>query len=223
MRIKRVKASRKDWGNCRRCGDPIPKGSAYIWITFRHGAKIVRCTKPSCRFRGSDLTQSDKIATARAASENIEDAVGHFVAEVHVSEILSGAQDVAGAVEEAKGEIEEAAEGYNESADNIEMEFDYSPTAEECREKAQMLESWAYEFDSPLGDLQTEIDSLDEYVSALEAREDEVTEDTDIIVTTVEGLTDMMLKGDEDMEPFDTSAIENAISEIEDMASQCPL
>jgi len=132
------------------------------------------------------------------------------------------AQAVVDAVEEAKAEIEEVAQEYNESADNIEQYFEGSETAEECRQKADDLEGWGYEFDSPLSDLQSEIESLEEYISTVEASRDEEVEDADIIVTTVEGLTDMMM-GDEEVEPFDTSGIEGAISEIENMSSECPV
>ena len=221
-RINYVKSTRKDQGSCGKCGDPLPKKSAYRWIKFRYGGKRVRCMKASCSFRQSDLTSSDKLSRAYAASETIQDAVGRFVSEVHVSEILEKAQAVVDAVEEAKAEIEEVAQEYTESADNIEQYFEGSATAEECREKADELENWGYEFDSPLSDLQSEIESLEEYISTVEASRDEEVEDADIIVTTVEGLTDMMM-GDEEVEPFDTSGIEGAISEIENMSSECPV
>lgn len=219
-RINYVKSTRKDQGHCGKCGDPLPKRSAYRYIKFRYAGKRVRCMKASCNFRQSDLTSSDKLSRAYAAGEYVEDAVGRFVLEVHVSEILDGAQNIADAVEESKSEIEEVAQEYNDSADNIEMAFDYSPTAEECREKAENLENWTYELDSPLSNLLSEIESLEEYINAND--EAEAVEEPDIIVTSVEGLTDMAM-GAEDAEPFDTSGIESAISEIQDAASQCPL
>lgn len=221
-RINYVKKSRKDHGNCRKCGDPILKGSAYRWIQFMYSGKHVRCAKVSCGFRQSDLTSSDKLSRAYAASETIQDAVDDFVLNVHVKDILEKAQDVASAVEEAKAEIEEVAQEYNESADNIEYYFEGSETAEDCRQKANDLEYWGYEFDNPLSDLQSEIENLEEFISMVDEIRGKELEGADIIVTTVEGLTDMAM-GINDTEPFDTSGIENAISEIENMASECPV
>ena len=223
-RINVVKSTRKPQGPCGKCGVEINKGDPYRWIKFRYGGKRVRCMKPTCSFRQSELVSSDKLSRLYAASETVEDALALWTPNVSIDEMLETAQAVADAVEEAMSEIEEVAQEYNDSADNIEQYFSYSETAEQCRESAESAESWRDEFDNPLNDLQNALSELEQYVSARKVqREAEAAQDNaDIVVTTMDGLQDMV-SGADTAEPFDSGEIENAISEIESAASNCPL
>jgi FtsZ-interacting cell division protein ZipA len=141
-RINSVKKAQKDQGSCNRCGKAIKKGDSYRWIKFRHGGKRKRCSEYSCRFRQSDLTQSDKLSRTYGAQEAAEDAIGGLDT---ASESFE--DDINGALQEAAEEIREVAQEYQESADNIRENFSESPTADECEEKSGELESWADELD----------------------------------------------------------------------------
>jgi len=157
--------------------------------------------KSSCAFRQSDLTQSDKLSRVYGAGETIEDAMMSVdVLDGEPQESVDNARLLVEAVDEALGEIEEVADEYNESADNIEYEFDYSPTAELCRENAENLESWHSDLDQ----------AKDELDSAIETVEAEITEFND--------------RGDEHrLDEIDLSELRDQISNVESSASDCPI
>jgi hypothetical protein len=154
-----IKNSRKSPGDCGHCGTVIRKGQGYYWWKFRYGGKHIRCANHPPR--QSDLTASDKLSRAYAASETVEelvtalrDAVTPVTAALTsndpnpgpvpgVETLFQAVGDMQGGLEEAASEAEEVASEYNESADNIEQTFSSSPTADECRERAESLESWA--------------------------------------------------------------------------------
>lgn len=128
-RVTTVNHARKDQGNCSKCGDPIKKGDGYRHASpgFR-GSKIVRCLKPECSFRGSDLTTS-KLATVYAAQEAAEDDV----AQAEDADGLKAAMEaVAEAAREVADEYREAAEAMGEAG-------------YENEERADTLESYADE------------------------------------------------------------------------------
>lgn len=154
-----VEHCRKSPGNCGKCGVTIKKGEAYYWWAFRYGGKHIRCRLHSPR--QSDLTSSDKLSRAYAASEGVEDAVSALRQAVvpvtvgltsddpgtdpvpGVEALYQAVEDLKGSLEEQASEAEDIASEYNESADNIEQTFSSSSTADECREKAETLEGWS--------------------------------------------------------------------------------
>lgn len=138
-RVNHIKMCRKDQGNCSRCGTPLPKGSQYRWIKFRFGGKVKRCMKPSCAFRASDLTNSDKLSRLYGAQEDAQDEL----AALDPSDDAFDVQDVKNALEQAIEQIREVGEEYQESCDNIREHIAESPTADECEEKADQCEDWA--------------------------------------------------------------------------------
>jgi chromosome segregation ATPase len=176
-------------------------------------------------FRNSDLTSSDKLQRVYAAGEYIEDALERFVLEVHVSEILENGREIASAVEESMSELEDVAMEYEESADNLEEYFSGSYQIDEIREKAYGIESWRDEFETAKDDLESALEELETYISQVEAyrEEHDPPEDADVIVTTVEGLTDLMFDEEGNIEPFDTASIETAIETIRDQTGSCPI
>jgi hypothetical protein len=133
-RVNRVKKARKDQGSCSRCNCTIKRGDGYVWWQFRFGTKNVRCSKSECFPRASELTQSEKLSRVYAQQENVEDAIAAFRDEGDLDNLNAS-------VESAKDELQEVADEYRESADNIRENFPDSPTADECEEKAENLES----------------------------------------------------------------------------------
>jgi hypothetical protein len=103
--------------NCGKCGDLIPRGSNYRkWAFFRQRTPHVRCLKPTCAPRPSELTQS-LLATIYGAQEALEDSlVDDFTPEV----VESGLQDLIDACEEVAGQYEEAAEPFNNEGEHQE-------------------------------------------------------------------------------------------------------
>lgn len=76
-RINHVKKARKPIGQCGSCSTPIKKGDAYYWLAFRFGGKRVRCSKPECRFKRSDTTQS-KLGDVYSAQETAEELLAKW-------------------------------------------------------------------------------------------------------------------------------------------------
>lgn len=131
-RVTTVNHARKDQGSCSKCGDKIRKGDGYRHASpgFR-SAKIVRCLKAECSFRGSDLTTS-KLATVYAAQEGAEDDVN---AAETVEDLKAAVESVAEAAREVADEYREAAEAMGEAG-------------YENEERADTLESYADEVDN---------------------------------------------------------------------------
>lgn len=134
-RINNVAKAAVDQGTCGKCGTPLPKGCSYRWVKFRHGRKQKRCTDPKCNWRGSELTQSDKISRAREACEALDD----FLQDWDGDDL----SDVTSAVEECCEAIQEVIDEYQESIEALPEAFqESSPTAERCNEAIEELESW---------------------------------------------------------------------------------
>jgi len=76
-RVKHVEHARKPAGKCGCCGAEIQVGAGYYWLAFRFGGKRIRCAKPECRFKRSDMTQS-KLSGVYAAQEDAEAALAKW-------------------------------------------------------------------------------------------------------------------------------------------------
>lgn len=224
MRVNNVKASRVDQGVCGFCREPLPAGTPYRWTKARYGPKKVRCMKPQCAFRNSDLTSNEKLSRAYAAGESVEDALLTITMAVHVKQILEQCQTLSNVVEEAMSELEEAAMEFEESADNIEEYFSESEQAEESRERAYEIEDWRTEFETAKDQLDGEIESLEKYIEDVDRYRDEhaIPDDADIIITNMEGFMSLVADEEGNLEPFDTSEIEEAISQLQDATTSCP-
>ena len=77
-RLNVVNKCRKSPGSCGKCGDKIDKGQPYKWWKFRYGGKRVRCAKPECAPKSSDLTQSEFYGTLYGIQEELEAAIEEF-------------------------------------------------------------------------------------------------------------------------------------------------
>lgn len=130
-------------------------GDPYRWIKFQKRPRNVRCMAAACAFKRSDLTTSEKLGRLYDAQDAAEDAIAAWSGE---------ADDLKTILSDLASEVREVSQEYNESADNIENSFPGgSPTIDDCREKAEQLESWADEIE--------EVD-FDEWEPAKESPED---------------------------------------------------
>lgn len=139
-RVPNKRTGKTEWKTVRILGD------SYIWIKFNRGPKKIRCAQPSCTFRASDMTTSDKLARAYGAQEQAEDEISTWGG---TADDPASTDDLKQALDTAAEEIREVAGEYGESADSLEQTFTGgSPTIDECREKQENLESWADELES---------------------------------------------------------------------------
>ena len=163
-RITHVKKARKSPGVCGRCVETIEKGQGYYWFQPYHSTKRVWCEKHYPR--QSELTQSDKLSTAYAAVESIEDAVVEFdrigVAALDDKDaLIGGVEELKSVIEAAKEEIEQVASDYRDSKDNMPESLQDGPTGQEIEEKADALEQYAQELDEITSDLKYVISDIE--------------------------------------------------------------
>jgi hypothetical protein len=148
-RVTSVAKAQKEQGSCGKCGTKIETGQPYRWWKFRYGGRRVRCMKPNCSPRSSDLTGSDKLSRCYAAGESISDAIDEFRKNKDIDDLRS-------TLEDAANEIREVGEEYRESASNVEngMNGNRMPICDELEEKADNLDSKADEIEGVAGDLE---------------------------------------------------------------------
>jgi hypothetical protein len=163
MRVNHVKHTQKKGLVCGKCHDKILHsrdekqavtdkrtgktkkkivrvlGDSYRWIKFNRGPTLIRCAKPECRFRQSDMTRG-KMSGVYAAQETAQDTIADWDSD--------DVEDLKQALSDAASSIRDVAQEYQDSADNIEQAFTGgSQTADDCKEKAGNLESWADELE----------------------------------------------------------------------------
>ena len=155
-RVHHVKRARKPnpvvtgW-DIRRARKKKDDSAAYYHWSFRYGGKRYSKKYP----RASQLTQS-KMGEFYSAQEEIED----------IEVTAATAPDVPGMLESAVENARAVSEEYNSSADSMEDAFPGGcPTMDECREKAEGIESWCDEVEgyaSEAQDMASEIENWDE-------------------------------------------------------------
>lgn len=133
MRINSIQSARKEQ-TCGKCRDKIEKGQPYKWAKSRHGPKMVRCAKPACRFRPTDLSNA-KTARIEEAIEDAQDLIG--VAE-SLEDIKSQLQEVADIAREVGDEYREASDQWAGGQGHEE----WSEKADACESFAGELEGW---------------------------------------------------------------------------------
>lgn len=144
-RVTTVKKAQKAQGTCGKCGAKIKKGDSYRWWKFRFGGRRVRCAKPECTPKPSDLTQSAFYGTLYSIEESVTDAIADFEG--------GGEPDaLADALRQAAEELRELGEECTSNRDNMPEGLQDSETgellqnrADECESKADELESAADE------------------------------------------------------------------------------
>jgi hypothetical protein len=152
-RVTTVKKAQKDQGSCSKCGTPIKRGDGYRHWAFRYGGRYVRCLKPECAPKASDLTQSAFLQQLASTRETLEEAVAEF-------ERGGGAEDLATAMETAAEELRTVAEECEEKLGNMPeglKEGDTGTLLQErtdaCNEAADTLENQASEARDKEGEL----------------------------------------------------------------------
>lgn len=134
-RVKTIHNNRKELicGNCRQ---PIPKGAGYRWTKPRYGSRKVRCLKPACTFKPSDLSSS-KSALVHDAISDARDAL--LTAESH-DDIQSILQSVADTAREVGQEYQDASDAWAGGNGHP----DFQEKADQCESYADELESWSF-------------------------------------------------------------------------------
>lgn len=147
MRATTVAKAKKSPGQCGHCRTTIEAGQGYVWAAAFRSAKKVRCLKPECRFKGSDLEPNEKMATIRRAEEDASDSLSKWGGE--------DAEEVRGILESFHAGVEEAKEAFEESAQNIEDGFGHETEAStEQADKASELDSWLTDIEQAKDDIE---------------------------------------------------------------------
>ena len=173
-RITIVKAAQKNQGECGKCGAKIKKGDGYKWWKFRYGGRRVRCLKPECAPKPSDLTQSEFYGTLYGIQEPVEEALESFRNGGELGDLASALNDAAGELrelgEECQGKLDNMPEGLQQGDTGQLLEN----RAQECESKADELESAANEIES------VELyDDLEKYLADNELAREEKESDED--------------------------------------------
>lgn len=132
--IYQVKKTRKDQGNCEKCGVAIKKGDPYRYWEFRFGGRHVRCMKPECDPKPSDLTNSPFLSTLASIQETTFDA--------------DNLEDLESARDDVKGQLEELRDETQGSLDNMPEGLQQGDTGQLLQERIDALEEAINELDN---------------------------------------------------------------------------
>jgi hypothetical protein len=188
-KVHTIEKSRKDQGECGKCGKPLPAGTGYrYWMPyFRSNTKRVRCLDAACTPPYSEL-ESGKAATIYAAQEAFEENVKG----------LDTKDDIEAAVQEVADAVSEVAEEYRSALDA----WEYGN--EQLEEKADHYESQHSEIES------WEFDGAEEW----DRCEDHEEADADRDSESVEACDDCQLSKEEWLEEIRDAAREQ-VNELE--------
>jgi hypothetical protein len=145
-RVTTVKAARKAQGSCGKCSAKISAGDGYRWWKFRYGPRGVRCMKPECAPRASDLTQSAFYSQLYSIQDSLDAAV-----DSRSPEDLRAAAD----------ELRSLGEEMSSNRDNMPDSLQYSETGELLQTRADECESRASDIESAADDLENLPDAED--------------------------------------------------------------
>jgi hypothetical protein len=145
-RVTTVKSARKPQGECGKCGAKIKKGETYRWWKFRYGGRYVRCAKPDCAPRASDLTQSTFYSQLYSIQDSLSDAV-----DARSPDDLRAAAD----------ELRSLGEEMSSNRDNMPESLQDSDTGELLQTRADECESRSSEIESIADDLEDQPDPDD--------------------------------------------------------------
>ena len=138
-RVNTVKKCLKDQGQCGKCDTPILKGDPYVWWKFRYGGRRVRCTKPDCYPKPSDLTQSEFLSQMYDFQERI----------ANIGENIENAtEDLAGERDMLVDEIRTLGEEQEEKKSNMPEGLQEGSTGELLEERYNNCEEWASELEN---------------------------------------------------------------------------
>jgi superfamily I DNA/RNA helicase len=162
-RVTLVQHARKSQGSCGKCGTKIKIGDSYRWWKFRYGGRYIRCAKPECAPRASDLTQS----AFYSQLYSIQDALSDAIANQSTDDMQAVADDLRSLGEECSS-----------NRDNMPEALQDSETGELLQTRADECESRADEIDSAISDLEGLTTDWKEYAenNSIEKNEDETDE-----------------------------------------------
>lgn len=147
-RVNVVKKAQKDQGQCK-CGGEIKRGDGYRWWKFRYGGRRVRCMKPGCAPRPSDLTQSEFLGQLYDMEDALQAALDNF------RNGMSDPEDCAGVLNDLAQQLRDLGSECQDKFDNMPEGLQQGDTgqllenrAQECEGKADELESAASEVES---------------------------------------------------------------------------
>lgn len=147
-RVTTVNKAQKDQGACGKCGNEIKVGSSYRWWKFRYGGRRVRCAKPECAPKASDLTQSAFYSTLADLTDRLQGALDDFRGGGDASDLSSELSDIASEVRTLGEECQEKLDNMPEGLQQGDTGQLLQTRAEECDSKADDLENAASELDS---------------------------------------------------------------------------
>lgn len=167
-KIYQVKRARNPL-TCGRCRVTVAKGEPYRWTKPRAGrwttgAKLSRCMNPTCSFRPSEMTTSDKLGRIYASQEAYEDDTQST--DTSPSMFVESLNAMA-------TELREVAQEYKDGASNIEEGFGH-PTSqsEEMERNGENVEEWADSIEGAASEIESEQEEWDTLEAERETWED---------------------------------------------------
>jgi hypothetical protein len=147
-RITLVKKAQKNQGECGKCGMKVKKGDGYKWWKFRFGGRYVRCLKPECAPKPSDLTRSEFYGTLYGLEESLSSALDDF---------RKGGEpaDLAGALNDLAEELRNLGSECQDKLDNMPEGLQQGDTGQLLENRAQECESKADELESAAGEIES--------------------------------------------------------------------
>lgn len=163
-RVTFVKKAQKAQGTCGKCDTKIAIGDSYRWWKFRYGGRRVRCAKPECAPKASDLTQS----AFYSQLYSIQDALDAAIDARSVDDLRAVGDDLRSLGDEC-----------SDSRSNMPDSLQYSETGELLETRSEECSSKADEIDSAADELEGITTDWQEYAEeeGLEKEEDESDED----------------------------------------------
>lgn len=138
-RVTAVARARKAQGECGKCGAKIKQGDSYRWWKFRYGGRRIRCAKPECAPRPSDLTQSAFYSQLYGLQDSLDTAI----ADRSVDDLRAVADELRSLGEECSSNRDNMPEGLQDSETGELLQT----RADECESKADEIESAADELE----------------------------------------------------------------------------
>jgi len=100
-----VASARQDQGNCQKCGNPIEKGTSYVWFKNRLSPRLKFHNTPECRPSAADRESNPKRAAWIQASEDLQTAKSYpedpSTAAEHLRSAMANVEDVIEQIEES--------------------------------------------------------------------------------------------------------------------------
>lgn len=157
-RVTHIKKAQKDQGPCTKCHTKIKVGDPYVWWKFLRWPRSVRCAKPECSPKPSDLTRSEFYSTLYDLGDRLQSALDDFRKEGDGSSLSSELNDIASELRTLGEECQEKYDNMPEGLQQGDTGQLLQTRAEECDSKANELESAASTLDSFADEGETEDD-----------------------------------------------------------------